>query len=130
MFGRLSDFGHQRSAVQAIGFYLAYLVAGIVFLAVLGGVAGAIIPGFGFDGGLTLGTIGAVIISPVLSLLVMRAKGLLGHIGFLLLAVLSGGAAAIGGLILGLMFVAFLTTRPSQSSGFVLPERARQSAAL
>ena len=130
MFGQLSDFGHQRSAVQALGFYLAYLLTGIIFLALLGAVAGMIVPGFGFEGGLTLGTIGAVIISPVLALLVLRAKGLLGNIGFLVLALLSGGAAAVGGLILGLIVAAFLTTRPSHLSGYVLPERARQSAAL
>lgn len=130
MFGRLSDFGHQRSMVQALGFYLAYLVAGIALLALIGGIAGLVVPGFGFDGGLTLGTIGAIIMSPVLSLLILRAKGLLGHIGFLLLVLVSGGLAAVGGLLLGLIVAAFLTTRSSQLVDFLLPERAGHGAAL
>ncbi len=130
MFGRLSDFEYQRTPVQALGFYLAYLVTGVVFMAVLGAIAGLIVPNFGFEGGLTLGTVGAVIVSPIMALLVLRAKGLFGHIGFLLVALLSGVSAAFGGLLLGLIFVAFLTTRPSQSAGFALPERAGHGAAL
>ncbi len=130
MFRQLLDFSHQRSLVQALGFYLAYPVTGIVFLAIVGGVAGMLVSGLGFDGGLMIGTVGAVIISPVLSLLVLREKGQLGHIGLLLLALLSGVGAAVGGLLLGLLVVAFLTTRPSRLSEYVLPAQARQHAAL
>jgi hypothetical protein len=130
MFGRLSDFGHQRSLVQALGFYLAYLVAGIVLLALVGGMAGLLVSGVGFDSGLMIGTVGAIIMSPTLSLLVLRAKGQLGHIGFLLAALLSGVGAAFGGLILGLAFVAFLTTRPSRLTGYALPAQTGHRAAI
>ena len=94
------------------------------------GSATLTVSGVGFDSGLMIGTVGAVIMSPTLSLLVLRAKGQLGHIGFLLAALLSGVGAAFGGLILGLAFVAFLTTRPSRLTGYALPAQTGHRAAI
>jgi hypothetical protein len=113
MFGHLTDFGYRRTFVEAIGFYLAYLVTGMIFSGILGMVAGLVNASFGFDGGLTLGATVAIGICPVLVFMILRAKGLLGHLGFLLVGVLSVAGAIVGGLLLGLVFVAFLTTRPA-----------------
>ena len=113
MFRHLTDFGHQRTLVQAIGFYLVYFVLGIVIAGLLGFVAAPLTGSPGFEGGLIVGTIFAVVACPVLSFAVLYKKGLLGHVGYLLLAVLSVAGAAIGGLLLGLVLVAFLTTRPA-----------------
>jgi hypothetical protein len=117
MFRRLTDLGHQRTLVEAIGFYLAYLILGIAIAAALGAVAGPLVVALGggsaFDGGMLIGTIFAVVACPVLSFAVLIKKGLLGHIGYLIVAVLSVAGAAVLGLILGLVFVAFLTTRPA-----------------
>ena len=116
MFRHLTDFGHQRSPLEAFGFYLAYLVLGVVTSMVLGMLAGLLLDGFGFESGLTLGTFVAIGICPVLSFFILRAKGLLRHVGFLLVALLSVAGAAVGGLLLGLIFVAFLSNRPSAGS--------------
>ena len=113
MFRRLTDFGHQRTLVEAIGFYLAYLVLGIVLAAGLGALAGLVDRGFGFESGLALGTAVAIGICPVLAFVILGAKRQLRHVGYVLVAVLSVAGAAVGGLLLGLVFVAFLTTRPA-----------------
>jgi hypothetical protein len=113
MFRRLTDFGHERSLIQAVGFYLAYLVLGIVLGALLGAVAGMMFKDFGFDAGLMAGAALAVVSCPALSFAILRAKGLLSNVMLLLVAVLSVAGAAVGGLILGLIFVAFLSTRPA-----------------
>ncbi len=56
----------------------------------------------------------AVGLTALLSLLVLRAKGHLHDVGYLLVTMLGmAGALAGGGLIVGLMFVAFLTTQPA-----------------
>jgi hypothetical protein len=113
MFRRLTDFGHERSPIQAIGFYLVYLVLGIALGAVLGGLAGLMFKDFSFDAGLMVGAALAVVSCPLLSFAILRAKGLLSNVMLLIVAVLSVAGAAAGGLIIGLLFVAFLTTRPA-----------------
>ena len=113
MFRRLTDFGHERSLIQAIGFYLVYLVLGIALGAVLGGLAGMMFKDFGFDAGLMIGAALAVVSCPLLSFAILRAKGLLSNMLYLLIAVLSVAGAAVGGLLIGLLFVAFLSTRPA-----------------
>lgn len=113
MFRHLTDFGHQRTVVEAIGFYLVYLILGILLGALLGAVAGFVTGNVGFEGGLAIGATVAIGICPVLGFIILGAKGLLSHVGYVLVAVLSVVGAAIGGLLLGLLFVAFLTTRPS-----------------
>jgi hypothetical protein len=111
MFRRLTDFGHERSLIQAIGFYLVYLIGGIALGALLGALAGMTFKEFGFDAGLMAGAALAVVSCPLLSFAILRAKGLLSNVVYLLIAVLSVAGAAVGGLILGLIFVAFLSTR-------------------
>ena len=113
MFRRLTDFGHQRTLVEALGFYLVYLILGIVVAAMLGALAGPLTGNSGFEGGMLVGTVFAVVACPVLSFAILFKKGLLRHIGYVLVALLSVAGAAAGGLLLGLIFVAFLTTRPA-----------------
>lgn len=55
----------------------------------------------------------AVLFAATVSLLVLRGKGHLGDVGYLLVVAASLVAAAIGGLALGLPFAAFLSTRPA-----------------
>ena len=113
MFRRLTDLGHQRTPVEAIGFYLAYLVLGIMVGAALGFLAGLVTGDVGFEGGMAIGAAFAIGICPVMAFVILGAKGLLGHLGYVAVAVLSVVGAAVGGLLLGLIFVAFLTTRPA-----------------
>jgi hypothetical protein len=117
MFRRLNDFGYSRSLVEAIGFYLAYGCVGLIAIVALAYVATLVKSDFGFQEGLWLGTIAASIISLALSFLILRAKGLLGHVGYLTVAVLSCVGALAAGLFLSLIFVAFLTTRQPAGEG-------------
>ena len=116
MFRRLTDFSYQRTLVQAIGFYLVYLIVGIVVAAMLGALSGPLTGNAGFEGGLLIGTIFAIVACPVLSFAILYKKGLLRHVGFVLVALLSVPGAAAGGLLLGLIIVAFLTTRRAVQS--------------
>ncbi len=113
MFRRLTDFGHQRTLVEAIGFYLVYFILGIIVAAMLGALAGPLTGTAGFEGGMLIGTVFAVVACPVLSFAILAKKGLLRHVGYVLVALLSVAGAAAAGLLLGLVFVAFLTTRPA-----------------
>jgi hypothetical protein len=116
MFRRLGDFGYQRSAVQAIGFYLVYFFAGIIVSSMLGGVFGIATGANGLEEGmqvgLKVGMVFAIFLSAVLSFAILRAKGQLRNVLYLLVGLLSVGVAWLGGLLFGLLFVAFLTTRP------------------
>ena len=116
MFRRLTDFGHQRTLVEAIGFYLVYFILGIVIAGLLGVVAAPLTGMPGFEGGMLVGTIFAIVACPVLSFAILYKKGLLRHVGYLLVALLSVAGAAVAGLLLGLVFVAFLSTRRAVSS--------------
>jgi hypothetical protein len=115
MFRHLGEFRFQRSLVQAIGFYLVYFFAGIIVSGMLGAIAGLVSGANGFDDGmqvgLTVGTVFATIFSGLLSFLILRAKGQFRNVLYLLVGLLSIGAGWLGGLLFGLIFVAFLTTR-------------------
>ena len=120
MFRRLTDFGYQRTLGQAVGFYLVYFFAGII---VSGLISGAIAPFAGVSGfqeglafGAKVGGIFAVLLTLTLSFAILRAKGLLGHIGYLIVGLVGTASAVFLGMLLGLVFVAFLTTRPASTS--------------
>ena len=113
MFRRLTDFRFQRTPLEAFGFYLAYLIVGIGIAAGPGFLGGLANVTAGFDAGMMLGAAFAIGICPVLALVVLHAKGQLGNFVYLFVAVLSVAGAAVAGLLLGLVFVAFLTTRPA-----------------
>lgn len=107
-FSELSNFEYQRSAKQAIGFYLAYLV----FIIILAGAFGALL---GVSGGshgsvsIVAGNLVAMILTGYLGFAIWRQKHLEpAMLGLVALAVVLG---LLGGGILGLIPVAYLTTR-------------------
>jgi hypothetical protein len=120
MFRHLTDYGFQRTPLQAIGFYLTYFVLGVLVSAALGAVfaTGSGTSGFeeGVQVGLTVGSVFAVLFTAALSFVVLRAKGLLGHVGYLLVGLVGVAGAVVAGMLLGLVFAAFLTTRPVSTS--------------
>ena len=125
MFRQLGNFGYKRSLVQSIGFYLVYLVSGVITIAGLAFV-GAVVTGMNsYEQGLQFGTVLGITLTAVLSLLVLKAKGLLRHVGYLLVGLLSVAGAAAGGLLLSLIFVAFLTTRHSAGDHATIEGEAR-----
>lgn len=119
MFNRLTDFGYQRSAKEAIGFYIAYLLLTAIVGALLGSVGGSVVPANESVPAVALqvGTIGAAIIAVVLACLILKQKNLLYLSPLLLIVLLAAVGAFIGGGLLGLIPVAYLTTKPIRTKG-------------
>ena len=115
MFKDLLVFEKQRTGKEAFGFYLAYfLVVGLLFGIILEFIFGASGGASGFAEGFEQGqAVGAYFNPPfclALSALVLFRKGLLKNFGFVLIGLSSGVLALLGGLILGLVPTAYLTT--------------------
>lgn len=120
MFRQLTNFSYQRTPVQAVGFYLFYLILTVLAAAIAGGIAGLVSPETSpetsFESGQRFGTLIAVVISLALSYLVLGQKQRLGNPGYLLLGIAGGlGALLLGGL-LGIVAPAILSTRSSGSA--------------
>lgn len=124
MFRQLGNFGYQRNIVQAVGFYLIYLVSGVIAIAGLAFLAALANGISGYEQGLQFGTALGMMLTALLAFLVLKAKGLLRHAGYLLVGLLSVAGAAAGGLLLSLIFVAFLTTRHAAGEGMTVETHA------
>lgn len=74
-------------------------------------------------------TMFGIILTAALALLVLRAKRQLGRVGYLIVTLVSLAGALMGGLLIGLMFVAFLTTQPDAGNVDSLPEQIEADAA-
>jgi len=118
MFHKLADLGFERRPLQAIGFYLSYLLANVIVFGIAGGLTGGVL-GLGIEKSFEIGsyvgqTVG-VLIDLVIAIAVVRKKEV-GFIG-LLLVPLSGLLTFYGGAMLGLIPIAYLTTRPRSDVG-------------
>ena len=110
MFKDIFTFSTQRTASQAFGFYVAYLVLLLLVCGIAGGIAG-VLTGGGFHTGVKIGQIIAIIACPALGFFILKSKGAFSF-GNVLIALLAGIIAALGGGLLGLIPVSFLTTKP------------------
>ena len=111
MFKNLTDFAYKRSGKEALGFYLGYLILIVVVGALAGGLFGLASGQENFELGLRIGNIIGILASLGLSFAVLSKKGLMNNFGLLLLALLSGLLAFIGGGLLGLIPASYLTTK-------------------
>jgi drug/metabolite transporter (DMT)-like permease len=119
VFNNLTNFSYQRSASEAVGFYIAYFIAIVFVAAIVGGVAGAlnINAELSFQHGLVLGNILAAIACLGLALIIVVHKRLLTNVWCMLLVLLTAVLAFVGGALAGLIPVAYLTTRLRSGSG-------------
>ena len=112
MFKNLTSFGYQRSTIEAVGFYLTYL---LLLMIAAGGLVSMLGVAMGqsdnLNFGFTVGNMLAVIACSGISFLILKEKKLLSNYGFILLALLAGVIAFFIGAIGGLIPAAFLTTR-------------------
>ncbi|KXB07826.1 hypothetical protein AKJ56_02260 [candidate division MSBL1 archaeon SCGC-AAA382N08] len=122
MFQKSLDFGYQRDLKEAIGFYITYLFFTILLE---GPIAGMIRTFIGDEGVVLLttllaivvgGLIAGVVTSLTLSFLVLKSKNLLSNFKYVGIGLMSGILALFGGGLLGLLPVAFLTTREKKLS--------------
>jgi len=119
IFYELTDLSKNRSFIQALGFYLAYLFLFALLGALAGTIQGVVIPEASFEAGymsgVRIGALLSVVVSPLFALLVLYQKKQLNNFGYIILVVVSGILAGFGGFLMGLIPVAFLTTRNSES---------------
>lgn len=111
MFNNLTDFSYKRSIKEAIGFYIAYWFSFGLMGFLLGLFMSFFIRNLSFESGMGVGTIMSMVLCPLLSFLIMKSKNLLGNFIYIILLILSSILAFFGGGLLGLIPVAFLTTR-------------------
>jgi hypothetical protein len=118
MFSHLTDLALQRSPTQAVGFYLFSFLL-LLIAAMVSGIAVALLTPSSmntFDQGQYIGTIVAMITSPLLAALVANAKKHWEAVSLLCIA-LAIILAIIGGGLLGLIPAAYLTTKPAAAGG-------------
>ncbi|MDR2431475.1 MAG: hypothetical protein LBD99_04405 [Candidatus Margulisbacteria bacterium] len=112
MFKKLTDLAYKRTGWQAAGFYLAYLVLGILLSGLLGGISGMFVGAERAEySGAVVGGTAVVFFTIGLALGILQKKKLLGNFGCLLLVLFAGLLALFLGGLGGLIPVAFLTTR-------------------
>lgn len=125
MFSHLFDLGFKRTGLQALGFYIVYLIIVILATGLIAGILSPISGATSFEEGLAFGQkvgLGIVLALCVgLSVAVLHGKKQLAHAGYLLLVLASGFLAVIGGGVLGLIPAAYLTTLPIKQTGGTAP---------
>ena len=114
MFSNLTAFAMVRTGKQALGFYIVYLVIAIIVGGIAGGLGGLITSAaqepVDMQVGVKWGAAAAVVYVILIGMIiVMRIK--LG-IGYVILALVGGLLALLGGGVLGLIPAALMTTRP------------------
>jgi len=115
VFKNLTDFAYKRTAIEALGFYLAYLVL-IIVASIVGGSIMGLLGIIDTKTAFNLGTILAIVASLTISFAIIKRKNHMDNFSYILLALLSGILALIGESILGLIPAAILTTRSEKTS--------------
>jgi len=108
MFKKLTDYSYQRNWKEAIGFYLSYLLLSFLSVFVLGMI-------YSLCGGEktnipNLAILLSVFFCLVFSFVILKQKKMF-KIVYIILVLLSPILALFGGVMLGLLIPAFLTTR-------------------
>lgn len=117
MFKNLTNFAYKRNTKEAVGFYFAYLFLIILLGALFGGLAALIIgQEDNFELGMRIGSLTSIVITIGVSFLILKKKNLLKNFSYIILILFSGLLAYLGGGLLSLIPVSFLTTRESQKS--------------
>lgn len=116
MFKNLTNFGYQRNAKEAVGFYIAYLVLNAIIAGVFAFVISLAKAGSLFNFGISVGSSSAIIFCFGLSLSIAKEKGLLRNFGVILLIFLSGLLAMFVGGLGGLLPTAYLSTKQNNDT--------------
>lgn len=115
MFKNLVDLGYKRTPKEAIGFYLAYLLLNIVIGAVLGGVfhSGNSISS-SFSSGVLIGQYGTIITQLIIGILILSKRKRYKSFTYIIIVLLSILLSEFGGALVGLIPLAYLTTKGSK----------------
>ena len=123
MFKKLNDFSYERNWKEAVGFYLAYLLFGIILGFVFGFILGVFLYSAGtthnfeanYEIGRRIGVSFYMIYILVIFALLLIKKRMLNNFGYILLALLNVILSVFGGVIFGIIIPAFITTRKTNS---------------
>jgi ABC-type Fe3+-siderophore transport system permease subunit len=112
MFREAHNFSYQRNWLQAVGWYMIFVLIGFPLIIIVGRIAGIGATSFaeGFKRGIVVGQIAGIIYIILIAVLLLwrRPKGALN-----ILLVIAGVALdALVGAFVGLIPLAVLTTRP------------------
>jgi hypothetical protein len=115
MFTELTNLARKRSAKEAVGFYLAYLLADLILVG-LGGVFGSMLTGSSpyeqqFMLGVGTGVAISIVFCLLLSFLIIFQKKIYWNPRYILAALFGGALSFFGGGLLGMLMPAFLSTR-------------------
>ena len=114
MFSNLTAFAMVRTGKQALGFYIVYLVIAIIVGGIAGGLGGLITSAaqepVDMQVGVKWGAAAAVVYVILIGMIIVIRKKL--GIGYVILALVGGLLALVGGGVLGLIPAALMTTRP------------------
>ena len=114
MFKKLTHFAYKRTKKEALGFYLAYFLFIVLAASLAGGMHRIVTGKNDILGAMGAGVLTAVVIVLTLSFLILMRKKLMGSFGLLLLSIFAGILAFAAGGLLGLIPVAYMTTRESR----------------
>lgn len=114
IFGNMFDFSFDRSFIEAIGFYIAYLIIIMFVLVLLGGIG--VLIGLDYFSTAQFGNLIAVISCLSLALVVLIKKNFIGNLLFIFLGLISVTLSIYGGAMSGLIFIAYLSTFPANKN--------------
>ncbi len=111
MFKKLTDYSYVRSTKEAVGFYIAYFFVAVLTGALAGVVSTIIFPSQDIMTlGVRVGSVIAILIVVLLAIAMLSKKKLTGEYKYILIALLAGLLSVLGGSLLGLIPVAYLST--------------------
>jgi hypothetical protein len=118
MFTNLFDFSFDRTAKQAIGFYITWLVIISVACGLVSAAASPLLGASnfqtGFSSGVKVGQSFSILADTVVAFWILKSKHSFSF-GNVVLAFLAGVLSILGGGLLGLIPAAYLTTRPNNT---------------
>lgn len=110
MFSRLFDLAYQRTGLQAFGMYLAYGIINILVAFAAGMILSLVNPIATFEDGVFVGTVVVIISCLLVSGLMVHKKRIV-DVKSVAFVILAGLLAGIGGTLLGMIPVAYLSTQ-------------------
>lgn len=109
MFKELTNLAYRRTALEAVGFYIAYFFLLMLVAMLFSGAFGVVTGKNDFQTGAVIGNIIAIVTSLGLASTICAKKGIRSF-RTIVLVVLSGVGAVLMGGLAGLIPVAYLTT--------------------
>jgi len=111
----MMDFGKVRNWKGAILFYFVYLLVAMLLGFLFGGLAGAMTSMNSFEAGQRAGVVVGTLLTIALGYLILYEKKQLRNFGYWFLVCSGGILALLGGGLLGLIPISFLTTRKKKT---------------